>query len=178
MFKNNIFIGKSFILTFLLVLVFCTNTLKTEDNKYYIILDTYENYKNARLNRAKLGSLTNAVILEKPGKKTKTTTNPQHTDRSVQMRVLIEMERLYKKEIKNSSVKIKKKKYIVQLGPESNERITKISQILTNLKYQNFEIKSLIKEKKENINIEKYVTEDIYDLDLPEVEEKKIPKIK
>ena len=56
--------------------------------------------------------------------------------------------------------------------------ITKISQILTNLQYTNFKIKSLIKEKKKKINIEKYVTEDIYDLNLPKIEEKKIPKIK
>ena len=77
--------------------------------------------------------MTNAVILEKPEKKK--TTQPKHTARSVQMRKLFEMKNVYKKEIKNTPTKLKKK-YIVQLGPESNERITKISQILTNLQYK------------------------------------------
>ena len=175
MFRNSIFTGGFLILAILLF--FSTKALKTKEKEYFIVLNTYENYEDARLNRAKLGSLTKAVILEKPEKKIKKTTQLKDTARSVQIRKLIEMENLYKKEIKNTPAKLKKK-YIVQLGPENNERITKISQILTNLQYKNFKIKSLIKEKKKNISIEKYLTEDIYDLDLPEVEEKKIPKIK
>ena len=38
-------------------MIFNINSLKAEYKKDYIILDTYENFEDARLNRAKLSSL-------------------------------------------------------------------------------------------------------------------------
>ena len=72
MFKNSIFTGGFLILSILLF--FSTKALKTKEKEYFIVLYTYENYEDARLNRAKLGSLTKAVILEKPEKNIKKTT--------------------------------------------------------------------------------------------------------
>ena len=88
MFKNSIFTGGFLILSILLF--FSTKALKTKEKEYFIVLNTYENYEDARLNRAKLGSLTKAVILEKPEKNIKKTTQLKHTARNVQIRKLIE----------------------------------------------------------------------------------------
>ena len=54
---------------------------KTKEN-HYIILDTFQNFDKARLNRAKLSTLSNAkIIILSPKQKIKT--KPAFTPRSV-----------------------------------------------------------------------------------------------
>ena len=68
---------------------------KTKEN-HYIILDTFQNFDKARLNRAKLSTLTSANIIILSSKQT-IKTNSSFTPRSVQKAKLMEHFYAFKK---------------------------------------------------------------------------------
>lgn len=146
---------------------------KTKEN-HYIILDIFQNFDKARLNRAKLSTLSSAnVIILSPKQTIKT--NSSFTPRSVQKAKLMEHFYAFKKINKKKEPLENKDNYSVLLGPENKKRIDELSKILGNLKYKNFHLVTykgtLENKKKENTN---FLTIDPKDFDLPHVDEKKI----
>ena len=82
-----------------------------------------------------------------------------------------------KKPAKKTGHKIK---YSVLLGPENKERIEKLTNVLTNLEYSNFQIvvkNSKMEIKEDEDNDSNYLTIDPKDFNLPDVEEEKMPSL-
>ena len=150
------------------------NVFSKTSNNHYIILDTQQNYEKARLNRAKLSTLSSAKIVILSPKKIIKTEN-KITPRSVQREKLIEHFYYFKKINKKQPLE-NKENYSVLLGPENKKRINKLSKILNNLKYVNFHIVTyqgaLENKKNEGAN---FLSIDPKDFNLPYVGEKKIP---
>ena len=160
-------------LIFLISLSINTNiSSKTKEN-HYIILDTFQNFDKARLNRAKLSTLSSANIIILSPKQT-IKANSSFTPRSVQKAKLMEHFYAFKKINKKEPLE-NKGNYSVLLGPENKKRIDELSKILGNLKYENFYLvtykRILEKKKKKNTN---FLTIDPKDFNLPHVDEKKI----
>ena len=61
-----------FLVSFIIVTISSINPVLSADTQY-IIVDTYQNFEDARLNRAKLSSLSRATIVELSPKKKKKT---------------------------------------------------------------------------------------------------------
>ena len=170
-----------FLVSFIISTIFSINPVLSTDTQY-IIVDTYQNFEDARLNRAKLSSLSRATIVELSPKKKKKSIAVD-TLRVIQQTKLQEHFYEYRNITKEKPAKKKaghKTKYSVLLGPENKERIEKLANILTNLKYSNFQIvvknsKMEIKEDKDNNS--NYLTIDPKDFNLPDIEEKKIPSL-
>ena len=145
-----------FLVSFIMATIFSINPVLSTDTQY-IIVDTYQNFEDARLNRAKLSSLSRAIIVELSPKKKKKENIAVNALRVIQQTKLQEHFYEYrnitkKKPAKKTGHKIK---YSVLLGPENKERIEKLANILTNLEYSNFQIvvkssKMKIKEDKDN----------------------------
>ena len=152
-----------------LCLIGFSNTLKN----HYILLNSQENYEYARLNRAKLSTLSNAKIVILSPKKI-VTKNTKRTPRTIQKEKLIEHFYIYRK-IKQKEPLENKENYSVLLGPENKKRVDKLSKILTNLKYANFHIVTyqgnLNNKKKEDSN---FLTIDPKDFNLPIIKQEKI----
>ena len=169
-----------FLVSFIMATISSINPVLSTDTQY-IIVDTYKNFEDARLNRAKLSSLSRATIVELSPKKRKKNI-AVNALRVIQQEKLQEHFYEYrnitkKKTAKKTGLKIK---YSVLLGPENKERIEKLANILTNLEYSNFQIvvknsKMEIKEDKDNNS--NYLTIDPKDFNLPDVEEEKIPSL-
>ena len=163
---------KIFLIFFILVINYANVSSKTKEN-HYIILDTFQNFDKARLNRAKLSTLSNAkIIILSPKQAIKD--KPAFTPSSVQEPKLMEHFYIFKKINKKEPLE-NKDNYSVLLGPENKKRIDELSKILGNLKYENFYLviyKSILEnKKKENTN---FLTIDPKDFNLPHVDEKKI----
>ena len=169
-----------FLVFFIMVTIPSINPVLSTDTQY-IIVDTYQNFEDARLNRAKLSSLSRAIIVELSPKKKKKNI-AVNALRVIQQTKLQEHFYEYrnitkKKTAKKTGLKIK---YSVLLGPENKERIEKLANILTNLEYSNFQIvvknsKMEIKEYEDNDS--NYLTIDPKDFNLPDVEEEKMPSL-
>ena len=169
-----------FLVSFIMATISSINPVLSTDTQY-IIVDTYQNFEDARLNRAKLSSLSRATIVELSPKKKKKNI-AVNALRVIQQTKLQEHFYEYrnitkKKTAKKTGLKIK---YSVLLGPENKERIEKLANILTNLEYSNFQIvvknsKMEIKEDKDNNS--NYLTIDPKDFNLPDVEEEKMPSL-
>ena len=169
-----------FLVSFIMVTISSINPVLSTDTQY-IIVDTYQNFEDARLNRAKLSSLSRATIVELSPKKKKKNI-AVNALRIIQQTKLQEHFYEYrnitkKKPVKKTGHKIK---YSVLLGPENKERIEKLTNVLTNLEYSNFQIvvknsKMEIKEDKDNDS--NYLTIDPKDFNLPDVEEEKMPSL-
>ena len=169
-----------FLVSFIMATISSINPVLSTDTQY-IIVDTYQNFEDARLNRAKLSSLSRATIVELSPKKKKKNI-AVNALRVIQQTKLQEHFYEYrnitkKKTAKKTGLKIK---YSVLLGPENKERIEKLTNILTNLEYSNFQIvvknsKMEIKEDKDNNS--NYLTIDPKDFNLPDVEEEKMPSL-
>ena len=169
-----------FLISFIMATIFSINPVLSADTQY-IIVDTYQNFEDARLNRAKLSSLSRATIVELSPKKKKKNI-AVNALRVIQQTKLQEHFYEYrnitkKKTAKKTGLKIK---YSVLLGPENKERIEKLANILTNLEYSNFQIvvknsKMEIKEDKDNNS--NYLTIDPKDFNLPDVEEEEMPSL-
>ena len=169
-----------FLVSFIMATISSINPVLSTDTQY-IIVDTYQNFEDARLNRAKLSSLSRATIVELSPKKKKKSVAVD-TLRVIQQTKLQEHFYEYrnitkKKTAKKTGLKIK---YSVLLGPENKERIEKLTNVLTNLEYSNFQIvvknsKMEIKEDKDNNS--NYLTIDPKDFNLPDVEEEKMPSL-
>ena len=160
-------------LIFLIILSINTNVSSKTKENHYIILDTFQNFDKARLNRAKLSTLSSAnIIILSPKQIIKT--NSSFTPRSVQKAKLREHFYAFKKINKKEPLE-NKDNYSVLLGPENKKRIDELSKILGNLKYKNFHLVAykgiLENKKKENTN---FLTIDPKDFDLPHVDEKEI----
>ena len=164
---------KVLLIFFIFILCININALSKTKADRYIILDSYQNYEKARLNRAKLSTLSSAkVIILSPKKIIKT--EHKIAPRSVQREKLMEHFYSFKKINKKLPLE-NKENYSVLLGPENKKRINKLSEILNNLKYVNFHIVTyhgaLENKKKEDTN---FLTIDPKDFNLPYVDEKKI----
>ena len=86
---------KIFLIFFILVSSYTNISSKTKEN-HYIILDIFQNFDKARLNRAKLSTLSSAnVIILSPKQTIKT--NSSFTPRSVQKAKLMEHFYAFKK---------------------------------------------------------------------------------
>ena len=59
-----------FLVSFIMATISSVNPVLSTDTQY-IIVDTYKNFEDARLNRAKLSSLSRATIVELSPKKKK-----------------------------------------------------------------------------------------------------------
>ena len=170
-----------FLVSFIMATISSINPVLSTDTQY-IIVDTYQNFEDARLNRAKLSSLSRATIVELSPKKKKKKNIAVNALRVIQQTKLQEHFYEYrnitkKKTAKKTGLKIK---YSVLLGPENKERIEKLANILTNLEYSNFQIvvknsKMEIKEDKDNNS--NYLTIDPKDFNLPDIEEEKMPSL-
>ena len=169
-----------FLVSFIMATISSINPVLSKDTQY-IIVDTYQNFEDARLNRAKLSSLSRATIVELSPKKKKKNI-AVNALRVIQQTKLQEHFYEYrnitkKKPAKKTGHKIK---YSVLLGPENKERIEKLTNVLTNLEYSNFQIvvknsKMEIKEDKDNNS--NYLTIDPKDFNLPDIEEEKMPSL-
>ena len=169
-----------FLVSFIMATISSINPVLSTDT-LYIIVDTYQNFEDARLNRAKLSSLSRATIVELSPKKKKKNI-AVNALRVIQQTKLQEHFYEYrnitkKKPAKKTGHKIK---YSVLLGPENKERIEKLTNVLTNLEYSNFQIvvknsKMEIKEDKDNNS--NYLTIDPKDFNLPDIEEEKMPSL-
>ena len=169
-----------FLVSFIMATISSINPVLSADTQY-IIVDTYQNFEDARLNRAKLSSLSRATIVELSPKKKKKSVAVD-TLRVIQQEKLQEHFYEYRNITKKKTAKKTghKIKYSVLLGPENKERIEKLTNVLTNLEYSNFQIvvknsKMEIKEDKDNNS--NYLTIDPKDFNLPDVEEEKIPSL-
>ena len=169
-----------FLVSFIMAMISSTNPVLSIDTQY-IIVDTYQNFEDARLNRAKLSSLSRATIVELSPKKKKKSVAVD-TLRVIQQAKLQEHFYEYRNITKKKTAKKTghKIKYSVLLGPENKERIEKLANILTNLEYSNFQIvvknsKMEIKEDKDNNS--NYLTIDPKDFNLPDVEEEEMPSL-
>ena len=169
-----------FLVSFIIVTISSINPVLSADTQY-IIVDTYQNFEDARLNRAKLSSLSRATLVELSPKKKKKSI-AVNALRVIQQAKLQEHFYEYrnitkKKTAKKTGLKIK---YSVLLGPENKERIEKLANILTNLEYSNFQIvvkNSKIEIKEDKDNNSNYLTIDPKDFNLPDVEEEKMPSL-
>ena len=168
-----------FLVSFIVATISSINPVLSTDTRY-IIVDTYQNFEDARLNRAKLSSLSKATIVELSPKKRKKVA--VDTLRTIQQTKLQEHFYEYRNITKKKTAKKTghKIKYSVLLGPENKERIEKLTNVLTNLEYSNFQIvvknsKMEIKEDKDNNS--NYLTIDPKDFNLPDVEEEKMPSL-
>ena len=126
---------KIFLIFFILVINYANVSSKTKEN-HYIILDTFQNFDKARLNRAKLSTLSSAKIIILSPKQT-IKTKLAFTPGSVQKAKLKENFYVFKKINKKEPLE-NKDNYSVLLGPENKKRIDELSKILGNLKYENF----------------------------------------
>ena len=169
-----------FLVSFIVATIFSINPVLSTDTQY-IIVDTYQNFEDARLNRAKLSSLSRAIIVELSPKKKKKNI-AVNALRVIQQTKLQEHFYEYRNITKEKTAKKTghKIKYSVLLGPENKERIEKLANVLTNLEYSNFQIvvknsKMEIKEDKDNNS--NYLTIDPKDFNLPDVEEEKMPSL-
>ena len=169
-----------FLISFIMATISSINPVLSTDTQY-IIVDTYQNFEDARLNRAKLSSLSRATIVELSPKKRKKNI-AVNALRIIQQTKLQEHFYEYRNITKKKTAKKTghKIKYSVLLGPENKERIEKLTNVLTNLEYSNFQIvvknsKMEIKEDKDNNS--NYLTIDPKDFNLPDVEEKKLPSL-
>ena len=169
-----------FLVSFIMATISSINPVLSTDTQY-IIVDTYQNFEDARLNRAKLSSLSRATIVKLSPKKKKKSV-PIDTLRVIQQAKLQEHFYEYRNITKKKTAKKTghKIKYSVLLGPENKERIEKLANVLTNLEYSNFQIvvknsKMEIKEDKDNNS--NYLTIDPKDFNLPDVEEEKMPSL-
>ena len=169
-----------FLVSFIMATISSINPVLSTDTQY-IIVDTYQNFEDARLNRAKLSSLSRATIVELSPKKKKKNI-AVNALRVIQQTKLQEHFYEYRNITKEKPAKKTghKIKYSVLLGPENKERIEKLANILTNLEYSNFQIvvknsKMEIKEDKDNNS--NYLTIDPKDFNLPDVEEEKMPSL-
>ena len=169
-----------FLVSFIMATISSINPVLATDTQY-IIVDTYQNFEDARLNRAKLSSLSRATIIELSPKKKKKNI-AVNALRVIQQTKLQEHFYEYRNITKEKPVKKTghKIKYSVLLGPENKERIEKLANILTNLEYSNFQIvvknsKMEIKEDKDNNS--NYLTIDPKDFNLPDIEEEKMPSL-
>ena len=169
-----------FLVSFIMATISSINPVLSTDTQY-IIVDTYQNFEDARLNRAKLSSLSRATIVELSPKKKKKSIAVD-TLRVIQQTKLQEHFYEYRNITKEKTAKKTghKIKYSVLLGPENKERIEKLTNVLTNLEYSNFQIvvknsKMEIKEDKDNNS--NYLTIDPKDFNLPDVEEEKMPSL-
>ena len=144
---------------------------------------SYQNFEDARLNRAKLSSLSRAIIVELSPKKKKKKNIAVNALRVIQQAKLQEHFYEYRNITKEKPAKKKaghKTKYSVLLGPENKERIEKLANILTNLEYSNFQIvvkNSKMEIKEDEDNNSNYLTIDPKDFNLPDVEEEKMPSL-
>ena len=169
-----------FLVSFIMATISSINPVLSTDTQY-IIVDTYQNFEDARLNRAKLSSLSRATIVELSPKKKKKNI-AVNALRVIQQTKLQEHFYEYRNITKKKTAKKTghKIKYSVLLGPENKERIEKLTNVLTNLEYSNFQIvvknsKMEIKEDKDNNS--NYLTIDPKDFNLPDVEEEKMPSL-
>ena len=169
-----------FLVSFIMVTISSINPVLSTDTQY-IIVDTYQNFEDARLNRAKLSSLSRATIIELSPKKKKKNI-AVNALRIIQQTKLQEHFYEYRNITKKKTAKKTdhKIKYSVLLGPENKERIKKLANVLTNLEYSNFQIvvknsKMEIKENEDNDS--NYLTIDPKDFNLPDVEEEKMPSL-
>ena len=161
------------IFTTLFYLNLSVNGFSNTSNNHYILLDSQQTYENARLNRAKLSTLSSAkIIILSPKKIVKK--KSKVTPRTVQRDKLMEHFYIFRK-IKKKEPLENKENYSVLLGPESRKRVDKLSKILTNLKYANFHVVifegNLKDKKKENSN---FLTIDPKDFNLPNIKEERI----
>ena len=169
-----------FLVSFIMATISSINPVLSTDTQY-IIVDTYQNFEDARLNRAKLSSLSRATIVELSPKKKKKNI-AVNALRIIQQTKLQEHFYEYrnitkKKPVKKTGHKIK---YSVLLGPENKERIEKLTNVLTNLEYSNFQIvvkNSKMEIKEDEDNNSNYLTIDPKDFNLPDVEEEKMPSL-
>ena len=169
-----------FLVSFIMATISSINPVLSIDTQY-IIVDTYQNFEDARLNRAKLSSLSRATIVELSPKKKKKNI-AVNALRIIQQAKLQEHFYEYrnitkKKTAKKTGLKIK---YSVLLGPENKERIEKLANILTNLEYSNFQIvvkNSKMEIKEDEDNNSNYLTIDPKDFNLPDIEEEKMPSL-
>ena len=169
-----------FLVSFIMATISSINPVLSIDTQY-IIVDTYQNFEDARLNRAKLSSLSRATIVELSPKKKKKNI-AVNALRIIQQTKLQEHFYEYRNITKKKTAKKTghKIKYSVLLGPENKERIEKLANVLTNLEYSNFQIvvknsKMEIKEDKDNNS--NYLTIDPKDFNLPDIEEEKMPSL-
>ena len=169
-----------FLVSFIMATISSVNPVLSTDTQY-IIVDTYKNFEDARLNRAKLSSLSRATIVEL-SQKNKKKNIAVNAIRIIQQTKLQEHFYEYRNITKKKTAKKTghKIKYSVLLGPENKERIEKLTNVLTNLEYSNFQIvvknsKMEIKENEDNDS--NYLTIDPKDFNLPDVEEKKMPSL-
>ena len=169
-----------FLVSFIMVTISSINPVLPTDTQY-IIVDTYQNFEDARLNRAKLSSLSRATIVELSPKKKKKNI-AVNALRIIQQTKLQEHFYEYRNITKKKTAKKTghKIKYSVLLGPENKERIEKLANILTNLEYSNFQIvvkNSKMEIKEDEDNDSNYLTIDPKDFNLPDVEEEKMPSL-
>ncbi len=169
-----------FLISFIMATISSINPVLSTDTQY-IIVDTYQNFEDARLNRAKLSSLSRATIVELSPKKKKKSV-AMDILRVIQQAKLQEHFYEYRNITKKKPVKktCQKIKYSILLGPENKERIEKLANILTNLEYSNFQIvvkNSKMEIKKDEDNDSNYLTIDPKDFNLPDVEEEKMPSL-
>ena len=169
-----------FLVSFIISTIFSINPVLSTDTQY-IIVDTYQNFEDARLNRAKLSSLSRATIVELSPKKKKKNI-AVNALRVIQQTKLQEHFYEYRNITKEKPVKKTgdKIKYSVLLGPENKERIEKLTNVLTNLEYSNFQIvvkNSKMEIKEDEDNDSNYLTIDPKDFNLPDVEEEKMPSL-
>ena len=95
-------------LIFLIILSINTNVSSKTKENHYIILDNFQNFDKARLNRAKLSTLSNAKIIILSPKQT-IKTKPAFTPGSVQKAKLMEHFYAFKKINKKEPLENKKK---------------------------------------------------------------------
>ena len=169
-----------FLVSFIIVTISSINPVLSADTQY-IIVDTYQNFEDARLNRAKLSSLSRATIVELSPKKKKKNI-AVNALRVIQQTKLQEHFYEYRNITKKKTAKKTghKIKYSVLLGPENKERIEKLTNVLTNLEYSNFQIvvkNSKMEIKEDEDNDSNYLTIDPKDFNLPDVEEEEMPSL-
>ena len=169
-----------FLVSFIMATISSINPVLSTDTQY-IIVDTYQNFEDARLNRAKLSSLSRATIVELSPKKKKKNI-AVNALRIIQQTKLQEHFYEYRNITKKKTAKKTghKIKYSVLLGPENKERIEKLTNVLTNLEYSNFQIvvkNSKMEIKEDEDNDSNYLTIDPKDFNLPDVEEEKMPSL-
>ena len=169
-----------FLVSFIMATISSINPVLSTDTQY-IIVDTYQNFEDARLNRAKLSSLSRATIVELSPKKKKKNI-AVNALRVIQQEKLQEHFYEYRNITKKKTAKKTghKIKYSVLLGPENKERIEKLANVLTNLEYSNFQIvvkNSKMEIKEDEDNNSNYLTIDPKDFNLPDVEEEKMPSL-
>ena len=168
-----------FLVSFIISTIFSINPVLSTDTQY-IIVDTYQNFEDARLNRAKLSSLSRAIIVElSPKKKKKIAVNALRVIQQTKLQEHFYEYRNITKE-KTATKTGHKIKYSVLLGPENKERIEKLTNVLTNLEYSNFQIvvkNSKMEIKEDEDNNSNYLTIDPKDFNLPDIEEEKMPSL-